>query len=70
MNLRERLGARDGFNWFIIEDLCASLGPSLGGLDNNFCAGLNKLLDEAFRECSIGSQIHADTTIDRITPPF
>lgn len=61
------MSAREGVIPSISEDSCASLGPYLRGLVGNFCTGLNKSVDEAFRADFIGSQFHTNTAIDVIT---
>lgn len=40
------------------------LGPSLWGLVDDFRAGLNRLVAEAFRAVSISSHFDVDTNID------
>lgn len=54
-DVKERLGARDAFFRYIVEHSCATLGPSLKSLVENFGTGLNKSVDEAFRAGSIAS---------------
>lgn len=66
----ERLGASGVVLLSIVEDTCASLEPSLEGLIENFCVGLNKSVNEAFRAGSTGSKFHTNTSIDDTTPPF
>lgn len=70
VDLRELLRAADGVIRFIIEDSCASLGPSLWGLVDSFHVGLNKSVDDSFRAASIHFRCHADTAIDDITLRF
>lgn len=55
VDLWERLGARGTSIRVFIEALCVSLGPTLQGLVENFRAGLNKSVDEAFCAGSVGS---------------
>lgn len=68
--LRKQLGARDDDVWYITDDSCPSLGPSLRILVENLRAGRNETVDESFQGSSNHSQIHADTAIDGVTPGF
>lgn len=70
VDLRERLSAKDGVIVSIVDNLCASLGPSLRGLLEIFCVGLDKSVIEAFRASSIGSQFNGDAVNDGITLCF
>lgn len=70
VDLRERLGAKDGIIQSIVKDWCASLGPSLKSSDGNFREGLNRSENEAFLTGSIASQFHHDTAVDAITVRF
>lgn len=70
VDLLKRLCARDGVVRFIIEYLCASPEPSIQGSVENHSASLSKSMDEDFCAGSIGSQLHADTAINRITLRF
>lgn len=47
--LREKLLAKDSVVTYIVEDLCATLGPSLMGLLDLFCYSLSRSVSEAFR---------------------
>lgn len=71
-DLQERLGVRGVVIQFIVEDSCATFGPSPMSLVENFCASLNESVSEAFRASagSIGSQFHVDAAGDGITRYF
>lgn len=60
----------DGVIRSIVKHSCASLGPILRGLLDNFRAGLNKSVNEVFCAGSIGPPSHADTAIDGVTVCF
>lgn len=47
--------------------LCATLGPSLRTLVDNFRAGLSKSVSETFRAGSNRSQVHPDASVHGIT---
>lgn len=70
VDLRERFGAREEITRSIIEHSSALIGLSLLGLVGNFRARLNKSVDEAFYVGSVGSECHADTAIDGVSPRF
>lgn len=55
---------------YIVEDSCASLGPSIRSFVEHFCVVLDELVIEAFRAGSIAFQFHADAFIDKITVRF
>lgn len=67
VDLREKLGAKDVDIWFIIEDSCSSLRPSLWSSVETFRAGFNKSVKQRFRAGSIDYQLHAEPAIDGIT---
>lgn len=69
-DLQERLKGRDAVIRSVVEDSCATLGPSLRSFVENFGAGLNNSVSEAFRAGFIGSQLHDGAAIDRITLRF
>lgn len=50
--------------------MCASLGPFLRSLVESFRVGLSKSVNETFRTGYIGSKLHANPTLDGITPLF
>lgn len=70
IDLRVKLSATDGVIRYIAKALCGSLRPFLRGFVENFCAGLNKSVDEAFRARSFSSQFHANSAIDSVTLRF
>lgn len=47
VDLRKRLGAKDGVTRSIVEDSSASLGPSLLSFVVNICGGLNNSVNIA-----------------------
>lgn len=66
IDLREKWAATDTVPRFILKDSCAKLVPSPRGLIEDFRAGLNRSMIEAFHVGSINSQFHADTAIDYV----
>lgn len=69
-DLQERLRTRDAVIQSIVKDSCATLGPSLIGLFENFSTGLHTCSSKAFCTVSIGSWFHAVAAIDGITLRF
>lgn len=64
------MAARGSVVRSVVDSLCATLGPSLRSLVENFLADLNKAVGEAFCASSLDSQARADAAIDGITLCF
>lgn len=66
----ERLSENDGVIQSIVENFYTSPGSSLRSLAEIFRASLNKSVNDAFRAGSLGTQFHADASIDGIALRF